>query len=104
MALTYHLTIWTTKAREWVEKSLKTMGAKTLMMKARIRKETRANQSVDQKMMWMGETSSVSTVTKRILAIPHYTHIWSKSILKVLMEKFARHQQVAVDEEDPEKM
>lgn len=45
-----------------------------------------------------------STVIRRILAIPHYTHISSKNILRDLTEKQETHQQVVEEEEDQERM
>lgn len=63
------------------------LGKKTPEKILILEKEARKRENVDQKMMWMAETSNASSVTKHILAIPLSILIWNKSILKDQMEK-----------------
>lgn len=104
MAAPYPLPIWTTKAQVWVEKA-KGLTVKDQMMKVIPRAaQERQKTSVDPRMMSMAETSSANIAIRRILAIPLYTHIWSKNTQKDLMAKLGLHQLVEEAVEDPEKM
>jgi len=57
-----------------------------------------------QRMMQMGETISVNSVTRRILAIPLSTHIRSRNMQRAQTVKTECRLPVVEVEEDPEKI
>jgi hypothetical protein len=78
-----------------------------MSLKMRVVQETilkREKISVDPRMMSMEEITSVNSVTRRILAIPPYIHIWNKSIQRAQMEKQGLLQLAEEVVEDLEKM
>ena len=79
---------------------------KAQKMKARTKAKMVPNKVAreDQRMIMLEETLNANTVTKHTCPIPPFTHIWSRSILRVQMASLEIHRQVEEAEVDQEKI